>query len=184
MARKYYKRRYYRRKGRWSANIKTITDDQFESPAHSSFFHGYTLCENPVQTDATVSQQYTVKNIELSYEIETPRTNNVASGSSYIEGLIAYVMFVPQGMTVTEIYPNTHPEYIMAYKFLGSPNVETTGNNDTVSPGRNPLKIKTRMARRLQTGDSVILLLVGTNNSSSATNLSMSGIVRWWTKAN
>lgn len=172
-------RRYYRKKGKWSANIKTLTNQTISTTPSSSFYGTSTLCTNPVQTDSSVSQQYTVKNIELSYEIEY--TGSSVGNDKYIEGLTVYVMYVPQGMTVTETYPNNHPEYIMAYKFLGSPNSDATGGN---GPSRNPLKIKTRMARRLQTGDSVILLIVGRNETSNAVPIEFNGLVRWWTKAN
>ena len=173
MARKYIRRRYYRRKGRWSANIKTLTEQAINTASNSSFYGATDLCSNPVQLDTTVSQQYTCKNIELSFEIESSSTNELN-----IEGLTSYIMFVPQGMIVTETYPNTHPEYILAYRYIGSPTI------DGQQPGRLPVKIKTRMARRLQTGDKIILLVVGTNTSTDAPVLRFGGLVRWWTKAN
>lgn len=177
---RYRKRRFYRKKGKWSANIKTLTQQTIPNTPNSSFYATTTLCSNPIQADSTVSQQYTVKNIELSYEIES-----LIQDTGYdIEGLTTYIMYVPQGMAVTETYPNNHPEYIMAYRFLGSPNEDRTNSNNN-GPGRNPLKIKTRMARRLQTGDSIIMLIVGTNqNSTSSVQLRFNGLVRWWTKAN
>lgn len=176
MARK-SRRRYYRKKGRWSANIKTITDESIEADANSSFFGTTQLCINPFQNDNSVSQQYTVKNIELSYEIESGFVDN-------IEGLTAYIMFVPQGMAVTETYPNNHPEYIMAYRFLGSPNFENNLDVGGAQVGRLPSKIKTRLARRLQTGDSIIFLIVGYNQRSNAATIKVNGLLRWWTKAN
>jgi len=180
MARKSYKKRFYRRKGRWSANIRTITNESVTAPS-GSFFSTLDLCLNPPQDSTTVSQQFTVKNVELSYEIDSDASLNFA------EGLTSYIMFVPQGMTVTETYPNFHPEFIMAMKFLGSPSI----NNDLgvdppqgLNTGRNPLKIKTRLARRLQTGDKIILLIVGTNITDTQATLKYNGIIRWWTKAN
>ena len=174
-------RKYTRRgRGRWSANIKTLTKQTIQATT-GSFFGITDLCLNPIQSDTTVSQQYTVKNIEISFEIEGPQ-NNIGNTSG-VEGLTSYIMFVPQGMTVTETYPNTHPEYIMAYRFLGSPNLELSSSSGlSLNPGRNPLRVKTRMARRLQTGDKIILLVVG--QSSVELNLEFNGIVRWWTKAN
>lgn len=169
----------YRSKGRWSSNIKTLTDQTISATGNSTFYGVTDLCTNPVQIDSTVSQQYTVKNIELSFEIDA---GGQETGHS-IEGLTTYIMYVPQGMTVTETYPNTHPEYIMAYRFRGSADIEYY-NAQLQTPGRLPSKIKTRMARRLQTGDKVILLIVGSNSSSANINLLFNGLVRWWTKAN
>lgn len=178
MARRRY--RIKRRRGRWSSNISTVNSGVITAPANVTFFSNTTLAENPIQSNATVSQQYTVKNVELSYEIEINYNNN----SSAVEALTAYIVYVPQGMTVTETYPNNHPEYIMAYRFLGSPNIETPDGANYVNPGRLPSKIKTRMARRLQTGDSISLLIVGINNGDTAQTLQFTGILRWWTKAN
>ena len=59
-------------------------------------------------------------------------------------------MYVPQGMIVTETYPNFHPEYIMAMKFLGSPDVETQEDSKNIEIH---LKLKTRLARRLTNGE-------------------------------
>ena len=169
MARKYYRKRYYRRKGRWSANIKNIA---LSNNVEGNFFIYQTLCTNPVQNDNTVSQPYTVKNVEFSFMIENSETNK-----GLIEGCTIYIMYVPQGMNVDYNYPQLHPEYIMAYRYLGSP--QTDGEEN-----RNPLKIKTRMARRLQTGDGVIFLMTGVKGTTGAVSLGLSGIVRWWTKAN
>lgn len=180
MAKRSYKKRYYRRKGRWSSNIKTITDNSISIPSNSSFFGSQDLCGNPIQSDNTVSQQYTVKNIELTFEIDMKNVSVAAS----VECLVGYIMFVPQGMTVTETYPNTHPEYIMAYKFIGSPTIDDTINSAPVQNPRLPVRIKTRMARRLQTGDKIILLITGSNLSTTTSVLYVNGLIRWWTKAN
>lgn len=183
MARKYYKKRYYRSKGKWSANIKTFKEETITAVAGQSFFSFITLCRNPVQSDTTVSQQYTVKNIELSYEIDTSGNDGIT-----IESLTVYIMYVPQGMTVTENYPNEHPEYIMAYRFRGQADIEQPSGSAVIAPvstpGRLPSFIKTRMARRLQTGDKVIMLITGNNESISNSTIYFNGLVRWWTKAN
>lgn len=178
MAKTYKRRRYYRSKGRWSANIKPLVDQSIQAAANSSFYGTIDLCQNPAQTDSTVSQQYTVKNVELNSEIEFD-SNNSSGSQAQIESLIAYIMYVPQGMVVTETYSSFHPEYILAMRFLGSP------NSDTAGPGRNPLRIKTRLARRLQTGDKIILLVTGFNqNTSNTSTLKFNGLIRWWTKSN
>lgn len=90
-------------------------------------------------------------------------------------------MYVPQGMSVTVDYPQQHPEYIMAYRFIGSPENESTA---AASGVRNPLRIRSRLARKLQTGDSIIFLLVGVNTGTANLDVDIHGLVRWWTKAN
>lgn len=188
MARRKYRQRSYRRKGRWSANIRTIQRQSFVATANSSFYFYETLCTNPAQDNNTVSQQFTVKNIELSYELEAE--NDFSS----IENLVAYIMFIPQGYIITESLPDTHPEWIMAYRFLGSPNPESSTSSYAIGPGRLPPRIKTRLSRRLQTGDQIIFLITGVNThavTSPSTDplqgnrrLDFCGVIRWWTKAN
>lgn len=170
MAKKTIKR--FRRKGRWSANISEIQNTTLTASSRK-FSATTTLTTNPVQSPTTVSQIYTAKNFEISFTLE------IASGSTIaqIEGLAFYIMFVPQGMNVGEDYNLQHPEYIMAYRYYGSP-LSDSGNQDV------PFRLKTRMARRLNTGDSVILFITGYNEASSAEQLQLNGLIRWWTKTN
>lgn len=173
---KYRRIRRYRKKGRWSANIKTISSFSITAPSNSTFYGGLELCQNPVQNEATVSQQFTVKNVELSFDID-----NFFSGvDQHIEALTAYIMFIPQGFTITETLPNSHPEWIMAYRYYGKCLADDSYNTlDKV------FKIKTRLSRRLQTGDKLILLITGNNDNTEAEyTLNLHGMVRWWTKAN
>lgn len=174
-------RRYRRAKGRWSANIKKLTTQTITASGSSDFYASTDLCQNPVQNESSVSQQYTVKNVELSFEFEL---QSGQTNYTEIEGIVCYIMYVPQGMTVDNNYPNYHPEYIMAMRFLGSPNLETGTGAAPQQAGRNPLRIKTRLARRLQTGDKIILYINGTNNTTTTTTLNFNGLIRWWTKAN
>lgn len=169
MARTKKVRKYYR-KGRWSSNIKTVENESITLPTGKSSA-SITLCYNPPQTDTTVSQIYTVKNVEFSYELEMP-----SGGGTNIESICGYIMFVPQGMTVGQDYAQLHPEYIMAMRFYGSP------DNDT--PYRNPLKIKTRLSRRLNTGDSIIFYITALNTYNNSYIINVNGLLRWWTKAN
>ena len=174
MAKKIYRKRYYRKKGKWSANISVINNKSIT--ASSGYFYSYIdLCQNPAQNTTSVSQQYTVKNIELSYEIDIANIENIN-----IETLTAYIIYVPQGMSLTIDYANQHPEYIMAYRYLGKP----VYNNYSTNTGRNAVKIKTRLSRRLQTGDKVILYLNGYNGAGTTYYLKFHGLIRWWTKAN
>ena len=175
MARRRYRQRsYYRRRGRWSANIKNF-DSNTELPVQSSFYITHKLCENPAQTDSTVSQQYTVKNIEYTLQFE--QEPNVLQSTS-VEQIQSYIMFVPQGYTITETMPFSHPEWILGYRYLGSA-------DDDAGFYRNPIKIRTRLARRLQTGDAIYLIVLGKSEvTTSGRHLNIGGLVRWWTKAN
>lgn len=178
MARKSYKKRYYK-KGRWSANILKIQNTTLQAAAGN--WSSYTiLTSNPIQSNTTVSQQYTVKNVELTFQMET----GDALGRQ-LESITVYIMYVPQGMNIGDDYHIQHPEYIMAYRFIGSPEYEQPSIDGPLAIGvRNPLKVKTRLSRRLQTGDSIIAYFEGTNQSSDPEEININGLIRWWTKAN
>lgn len=170
---KYTRYRKYSRRNRakWSSNIVHHTGEIINAPASSTFFNTLVLSFNPIQQNTSVPQVFTVKNVEFTGQFE------ISTGSGVIEGLCAFIMFVPQGMNITSSYDTDHPEYIMAMRFFGSPSLD----NETKFA---PIKIKSRLSRKLNTGDSVVLYLKGYNTGSSSASIEYSGITRWWTKAN
>lgn len=171
MARTRRRRRFYKKR-QWAANIQEFSS---ESVVNTGVFNlNSTLATNPSQNVLGVSQKYTVKNPEISFVFKSDTVANAIQ----IEDLTVYIMFVPQGMTITNDLNINHPEYIMAYKFYGSP-LAGTGSQPF-----QPMKIKSRLSRTLNTGDKLVCLIKGNNTSSSTNNISISGITRWWTKAN
>lgn len=177
MARRRYSRRYRRRSARWSPNITNILSSIAAAEPGAAFFGTIDLAVNPAQSNQSVSQTFTVKNIELTIQLETPSS----TGWSVIENATGYIMYVPQGMQVTVDYATQHPEYIMAYRYIGTPENESAASASGV---RNPLRVRSRLARKLQTGDSIVFLIVGVNTGSASQNVDVRGLVRWWTKAN
>lgn len=178
-------RNYNRRtRTRWAPNIQEIGTTTIQTLANTTFFQTFTLAFNPTQVNTAVSQVYTVKRIETSFYIDadTQANNNV------VEDIAAYIMYVPQGMNVTADYNVQHPEYVMAYKFLGSPSLDNPANSSSllaIGQQYQPIRVTTRLSRKLQSGDSVILFIKGNNTSNSANfNFDFHGLVRWWTKAN
>lgn len=180
MARSTRRKYYKRRSGRWAPNITKIRDSITASNVQGDFSGNAVLCQNPTQLNTRVSQAYTVKNFEITFTIEA----DTASALSGLEGITAYIMYVPQSMNVTSSYYEQHPEYILNYKYLGSPTsyTQTTGTGEIQT--FQPIRMKTRLARKLQTGDAIILFIQGTNTTSASQTLLIDGIVRWWTKAN
>lgn len=173
------RRRFRRKSGRWSPNIVKISNTN--NATVGEFFNYEDLAVNPVQANSGVSQTFTVKNIEISFTIE----GSVGTNTAAIESVTAYVMYVPQGMNITPGYFAEHPEYIMAYKFLGSPTIEFTPASGTpVTQQYQPFKVRTRLSRKLQTGDKIILYIQGSNDNNAVTQYKIDGIVRWWSKAN
>lgn len=181
MARAYYRRRrYYKTKGKWSTRISNISGSQLVSYNSSAIIY-YNLCQNPAQSDSTVSNKYTVKNVNLQLEL------SVDSGSvQALENFQAYIMFIPQGYVPTGVpsaygsLPFDHPEWILSHRFIGQPQ----GDTYNYFP---PLRISSRLARKLDTGDRVVLIILGNNQSTSSTDsvtIQYKGIVKYNTKAN
>ena len=75
-------------------------------------------------------------------------------------------MFVPQGMNVSTDYNIQHPEYIMNYKYLGSPTGTGTSTSAEVQQYQ-PFRLRSRLSRKLNTGDSVILFIKGLNQGTA-----------------
>ncbi len=164
-------RRVYR-KHQWSANIQEFSSENSVAPG--IFILDSTLATNPSQNVLGVSQKYTVKNPEISFIIKSDSVAN----TSALDDVTIYIMFILQGMTITNDINTNHPEYIMAYKFYGSPFADTGSQNF------QPMKIKSSLSRTLNTGDKLVCLIKGKNNLNSNNNLIIAGITRWWTKAN
>lgn len=165
---KYYN--YTGRKTRWASCINDFTGNQTAEPS-SEFCIVTDLALNPAQAATTVAQEYTIKNVELQFDVES-------SDGDDIESVKVFVMFVPQGMTVDKKYFKYHPEYILAYKYYGSCTGVLNGGI------RNPLTVKSRLARKLNTGDKIVLIMQGQNNKSAQVAIALSGIVKWNAKAN
>lgn len=174
-------RKYSRRgRGKWSSNIQEIETQSYVASPSTISADSITLVTNPVQTPIGVSQIYTVKNIECAFTFQSAFAANVTE----LEDLAVYIMYVPQGMNLTTNYNTEHPEYIMAYKYLGSPAAEGTGTTANIGQQYQPVKIRTRLARKLNTGDQIILFWKIKSTSDNAMPYELGGLVRWWTKAN
>jgi hypothetical protein len=181
MARRRYRRSYRRRSGRWAPNIVKISST-VNAPS-GEFSNSEDLALNPIQLNTGVSQAFTVKNFEISFTIEA----ETVTALNLIESITAYIMYVPQGMTVTNGYYAEHPEYIMAYKYLGQPTaarLNSFNEQQIENQQYQPYRIRTRLSRKLQTGDRVILYIQGSNQSTTTQQYNINGIVRWWSKAN
>ena len=176
MAKYYRRRRFYRRRGtRWSPNLTRIRGDG-TAPANSPFADSITIAQNNTATsNNSISQAFTVKNIEVSAQLEADST-----GGNNVENIEYYIMFVPQGYAISANLPEDHPEWIMNYKYIGSAfSYSSLSDSNAQVP-----RIKTRLSRKLQTGDSVIFLIRGVNRNSTDVGVLWNGLVRWWTKAN
>lgn len=177
MARRRYRKYFRYPRKRWSPNIQRINLTEF--PPGGNFFNSQTLAQNPAQYQGggnatSVSQTYTVKNIELTISAES-------SSPAQINNLEYYIIYVPQGYAIGRNLPLEHPEWVMAYRYVGSP-ISYNGNSANSSLAQPP-KIISRLSRKLQTGDSIIFFYCGTSSQDS-TSVVVQGLCRWWTRAN
>lgn len=179
---RYYRRRYSRRtfrKRNWASNIIT-SSTSLTIPSNSTYGAGSAICLNPVQSVATVSQPFTVKNIKLSITADAPSINSTIG----IDNLIAAICYVPQGYTVSYSTLSEHPEWFMAVKYLDEP---LTISNSASNPiyYSKPFTVSTRLARKLQTGDSIQLCFFGQNiNTANDLSVRFKFMAQWWTCAN
>ena len=176
MARRRY-RRYRRKFGKWSANIQRIGPNSYNIPSQTRDIGLVTLVTNESYSDTRGNNILRVKNVEATIEFEYPMASGMSN--SVVQSCTYYLLFVPEGYNVTVDTPIQHPEWIMAYRFTGSPSGENTqsGNNNYSKPS---YKIKSRLCRNLNTGDRVVLLIEATNISTSTQTIQYQGLVRWW----
>lgn len=179
MARYRRYRKYSRRRHIWSSRISNIQGSQLATSGNDYIVY-YNLCQNPAQSESTISQKYTVKNIHVSLNLN----NSSNAAQPNINNLQFFVCYVPQGYIPTGVpssykdLPYSHPEWIMAHRFIGQlPTPSATGTYTTWN-------IRSRLSRKLDTGDRVVLIILGTNNSGSSYTLDYKGIVKYVTKSN
>lgn len=182
---KYRRRRYYRKRARWASNIQEISNELVNMSGQGLFSKAITLVTNPAQAANAGSAIITVKNVEASFEMETNGVNT----SQLVEGLQFYIMYLPQGyQTPSNTFALEHPEWVMAYRFYGSPPgdiiQQSTSSLQMAGMTKGPLKVKTRLARKLNTGDRIILFIKGLHEDTNTHTCQINGIVRWWTKYN
>jgi len=168
------RRKFYKRKSnKWASNIVEIEPTTTEVPTGINILN-VPIVKNLNQSVNYASSVFTVKNTEVNLEFEVTS----AERNWNIEGITYYIMYVPEGMNVSTDYNLQHPEYIMCYKYFGSPNLE--GNTDIQQ--KPVFKVKSRLSRNLNTGDQIILLIKLANTGTANIPISYNGLVRFWTK--
>lgn len=93
-------------------------------------------------------------------------------GVSTLDNVAMFIMYIPEGYSIqtqnnnANNVLNQHPEWIMAYKYLGSPTQSTI---DQAGQGCQPTRIRSRVRRNLMTGDRIVLLITGSNSATQST---------------
>jgi len=175
---RFYRRRTYKRsypRKKWASNIGTSSVN-LTVPATSTYAAGAAFALNPAQSPASVSNSFVVKNVKLSIEA----VGLLASAFDDLNQIIAAIMYVPQGYIVSASILNEHPEWIMAIKYIG----EGISTDDATNSRLKPFTVSSRLSRRLQTGDSIQLVLFAQNSGSDNVSVTFRFLAQWWTKAN
>ena len=176
MVKRYRRRNYYRTKKPWSSNFSEGELSANLQPG--SLATGTAkLCENPAQTSSQVSQPFTVSRIQLNLQafVATTFSDTIAA----VERAQIGIFYVPQSYPLNENLFLTHPEWLMAYKYIGIPSNQKNG---ILIPS---ISITSKLKRTLQTGDAIWMLITLVNqNQTTAIPIRFTYSLRWWTRAN
>lgn len=169
-------RRYYK-KTSWESNLININGSQ-SATANNNYVIYENLATNPALTPTGITQKFTVKNVKL--QVRATATD-ITSATNF-DNFSVYILYVPEGYAsaVPGDYANipfNHPEWIMAYRYIGKPLPDT-------STSFLPINISTRLARNLGSGDRIVFLLLGTNNDAFSHTINYKGLASFVTKAN
>lgn len=175
---RYYRRRYRTivraPKKKWASNIQNIAMTTVGSTLLQ--FGTQDLVINTTETSTPTPVIIKTGNIKVQGDYYF-RLNS----SSSVQ-LALYVVFVPQGVPVTsatlanDLITN-HPEWIMAWKYVGNDYGTTTAevNSDRFS-------FSSRLKRNLNSGDTIKLIAIATGGDLN--DVKVRGMVQYWTCAN
>lgn len=142
-----------------------ILQKKLQFTAASGNFNTYIdLISNPTNAGGGLTTGYveTIGRFSIDCTLE---------GVQSLDNVAMFIMYIPEGYTIQEegntnsSVLNQHPEWIMAYKYLGSP---TQSSGDQINQGCQPTRIRTRVRRNLMTGDRIVLLISGTNSATQS----------------
>lgn len=177
MARRYYRRRTITRAPRkkWASNIVTFTG------AMTSNFFSHVLVTNAAQTASPTPVIVKVGNfkcqLDASYMYDAPSAANILC-------MTAYVMYVPEGISVTtnaaaQDLIAKHPEWIMGWRQFNTDGLQAAQTAHT-----NSVTFSSRLKRNLNSGDSVQLFVVPYVGASVGWSGAVTGTVQYWNCAN
>lgn len=155
--RRRYRRRY--RRLRWAKQMVNITHEGFTVSNNSNWSYNIPLCENPVDENTMVPTPRYFKRIKLSFEVENEAKDNIANFQ--IEGLTAFILYVPEGLTAGPALIKQHPEWVLGSKFYGSVSNESTGTSGKV------FTLYSRLCKKLLSGDKIMVVFTGVNTDQS-----------------
>lgn len=184
MARRYYRSRrtvVVRPKKKWGSNIVDIELTANNATSGSvSAFSRIQLAQNKIE--ATTPTPVIIKTGNFKLQADTFFGGTSSSGVSQTSATL-YIVFVPQGVepqtyAAAEALIQNHPEWIMAWRVLEGGFTNPSGQYDSTR-----FTLSSRLKRNLNSGDSVIALLL-IQNLSPDQGVQVKGKCQFWTCAN
>lgn len=153
------------------------TSFSFDAPQENHFAFYQDLITNPTNL---VDNGLTQPNTGYVETIGGLEVNCTLEGASSLNNVSMYLMYLPEGYSTNDIYSfvQQHPEWILAYKYLGSPTDSANGQ------GCQPIRIRSRFRRNLLTGDRIVMVATGWNSSNTSVQGTIWALVRFSSKIN
>lgn len=181
---RYYRRRTYTRvvrpKKKWGSNLINVRSDIINSTGETANgFHYIILAQN--KTETTVPTPVVIKTGNFKLQADLYFVGG-GTGSSEVTATL-YIVYVPQGVepqtaNAAETLIQNHPEWIMAWRVLEGGEAPSSGALDS-----NRFTVSSRMKRNLNSGDSIISLLI-VENLNPSQKVFLRGKCQFWTCAN
>ncbi len=170
MARRRYFRYYPRRtvaKKKWASNIVNGT-------VSSSGFS--LLAQNSSQTTSPTPVIVKCGNFKVQGDVMVQTSGS--SSSARPVPLVFYILFVPEGVGISDSLVTTHPEWIMGWTVIDASIINSAQGSTTSG---NRFSITTRLKRNLNSGDSIVAIL---QSRDSAATAQAAFTCQFWTCAN
>ncbi len=158
-----YKKVYPRK--RWASNIFTKNTLLTLVSGSTNSSAAETLCINSNQTANPTPVIVKFGRVKVKGDVRT----DLASDNNFVSGTM-YVVFCPQGMSISTSLISDHPEYIIGWTQI------------SLDSG-NTFSFSSALKRNLNSGDQINLLFVinSVNSSQSARNFNFYYTVQYWT---
>jgi len=149
----------------------------------NSWSSSYVLTQNSsnIDTEGTVTPiKYSIRRGVFNCSVEVP-----TDMQKYFDNLSCYIMKLPEGVNGSSSIPQEHPEWVLGWKFIGSP---LGSNTNTVQP-LAPISVRFNKGCTLYSGDRLCAVFVGHLNgfngsSPQSTDVICDGVYQFYVKAN
>ena len=138
--------------------MKPVSAGPLTVPTSSSGYLSADLVVNSAETATPTPTIIKAKHFKMSVDTYVNAGATIAIGP-----IVAYIMYVPQGYTLTTNTPVDHPEWVLTWRTIDTSNSSiNTGYHATVS-------MSSSLSRNLNSGDSIKIVLIANNVSSTNT---------------